>query len=446
MGRNADRGAWPKPVREGVAVGRGGRLDRRPRLTGAVLTLALLGSEGRAQTAPPVCDGAAGYQAGFAGRRTFLLRPDWMQTLKARWAEEPHAVPGVRAVMRRADAALSGEVYTVVDKTALPASGDRHDYMSMGPYWWPDPARPGGLPYVRRDGEVNPERATNAFDATDMSAMSGDVRALAFAYFLTDDRRYAERAATLVRAWFLSPDTRMNPNLTHAQAVPGRVPGRAEGVIDADRLTPVVEALGLIEPSGVFSDGERARMRTWFAELVAWMATSPNGLAEKAAQNNHSVFYDLLISHFALYAGQEEVARAVIGRFGEDRISRQIEPDGRLPQELERTRSLHYSTWTLAAAFDVAELGRCVQVDLWNYSSPDGRSLRGATDYLAEWAGREGEWPWPERDRSAIGGLHEVLLRGAWAWSDPGLAAKSDLYAGRREVEEIGTTIPPFVR
>jgi hypothetical protein len=29
--------------------------------------------------------------------------------------------------------------------------------MSLAPYWWPDPKSPNGLPYIRRDGERNPE-------------------------------------------------------------------------------------------------------------------------------------------------------------------------------------------------------------------------------------------------------------------------------------------------
>jgi hypothetical protein len=394
-------------------------------------------------TGVPGCDGASGYSAQFGGRRTFLLRPDWMEAIREQWLSEPASATAAAGIVARAEAALTGEIYTVVDKTSRPASGDPHDYMSMGPYWWPDPAQPNGLPYVRRDGQVNPERATNAFDSSDLSAMSGDVRALATAYYLTADRRYAERAATLLRAWFLSPESRMNPNLTHAQAIPGRVPGRAEGIIDVHRLTPVVEAIGLLDPSNVLTEQERTGLRAWFSDLVDWMATSPNGLAEKAAENNHGIFYDLLISHFALFAGRPDIAQATIGRFGETRIAQQIEPDGRLPRELVRTRSLHYSIWTLTAAFDVADLGRCVGVDVWNYISPDGRSLRGATEFLAGWAGREGEWRWPEQDLSSSSGMYEVMLRGAWAWSDAGLASKAAIYTAGHATSDVDLRVPP---
>lgn len=390
------------------------------------------------------CDGALGYSAAFGGRRTFLLRPDWMTAIKAGWNDDPALEPARRALMSRAQGALRRGPYTVVDKTRTPASGDKHDYMSIGPYWWPDPERPDGLPYVRRDGRVNPERSTNAFDVTDLEAMSRDVEALALAYYFTGEERYATKAAELVRVWFLTPETRMNPNLTHAQAVPGREAGRAEGVIDAHRLVRVVEALGLLDVSPALDDAERLGLRDWFADLVQWMATSPNGRAERAATNNHGVYYDMLISHFALYAGMDEGARGVLSGFGQRRLAPQIEPDGRLPQELARTRSLHYSTWTLTAALDAAQLGQCVGVDLWTFRTADGRSLRGAVDFLAGWAGREQDWSWPELDKTETEGLYEVLLRGAWAWSDEALAQKAALYQARNAASDLNLRVPAY--
>lgn len=185
-------------------------------------------------------------------------------------------------------------------------------------------------------------------------------------------------------------------------------------------------------------------MRDWFADLVHWMATSPIGRAEKAATNNHGVYYDLLISEFALYAGMDDVAKTVIGRVGAQRLTPQIAADGSLPQELARTRSLHYSTWTLTAAFDIAQLGQCVGVDLWNFQTEDGRSLRSATNFVAGWAGREAEWPYPELDKTETSGLYEVLQRGAWAWSDPGLAAKAALYQERNAEIDLNLRVPPY--
>ncbi|HEX8469599.1 MAG TPA: alginate lyase family protein [Brevundimonas sp.] len=392
----------------------------------------------------PVCDGSSGYADAFDGRRTFLWRPDWLAMTKARLADDPSLQPARAAMLARANAALDHAPYTVVDKAQTPASGDKHDYMSMGPYWWPDRSKPNGQPYLRRDGQINPERETNAFDLADLEAMSQDVQALSLAYYFTGDERYAAKASEFIKVWFLTPATRMNPNLNHGQAVPGVVSGRAEGVIDAVRLVRVVESLGLLDPSSSLTDEDRAGLRDWFAALVEWMATSPIGRDEKAATNNHGVYYDMLISEFALYSGMDDVARSVAGRFGPTRLALQVAPDGSLPQELARTRSLHYTAWTLTASFDIAQLGQCVGVDVWNYATPDGRSLRKATDFLAGWAGRETEWRWPELDKTETLGLYEVLQRGAWAWGDRSLAEKAAGYRERNADLDLNLRVPPY--
>ncbi|MFJ6023115.1 alginate lyase family protein [Brevundimonas sp. NPDC092305] len=414
------------------------------RLIATSLAALLLASADAADAAPR-CEGSEGYAAAFDGRRTFLWRPDWLAVTKARVERGDASLqPAWAAVKTRADAALNRTPYTVVDKTMTPASGDKHDYMSMGPYWWPDPSKPGGLPYVRRDGQFNPDRLTNAFDVSDLEEMSQDVQALALAHYFTGDRRYADKAAELLRVWFLAPDTRMNPNLNHGQAVPGVVSGRAEGVIDAHRLMKVVESVGLIQPSGALADTDLEGLQNWFGELVTWMATSPIGREERAAENNHGLYYDTLITHFALFAGLDDVARTVTERAATRRLATQIDPDGSLPRELTRTRSLHYSTWTLTAAFDLADLGRCVGVDLWSYRTEDGRSLRAAADFLAPWAGREQEWRWRELDKTETLGLYEVFQRAAWAWNEPSFAQKAALYAGRNAELDLNLRVPPY--
>ena len=394
--------------------------------------------------AAPVCNGSDGYSAVFDGRRTFLWRPDWLGATKSRLESDTSLQPAWTALKARADAALTRAPYTVVDKTTTPASGDKHDYMSMGPYWWPDRSKPRGLPYIRRDGQFNPERDTNAFDVSDLEAMSQDVQALALASYFTGDARYATKAGEMMRVWFLDPATKMSPNFNHGQAVPGRVSGRAEGVIDAHRLARVVEAAGLLEPTSALTEDENEALQTWFGELVQWMATSPIGREERAAENNHGLYYDTLITHFALYAGMDEVAKAVAERAKTRRLAAQIDPDGSLPRELTRTRSLHYSTWTLTAAFDLADEARCAGVDLWGYQSEDGRSLHAAVNFLVPWAGREQDWRWPELDKTETDGLYEVFQRAAWAYGDPTYAAKAALYAKRNETLDLNLRVPPY--
>ena len=398
---------------------------------------------GRARlSAAPACRGADGYQAAFEGRRTFLLRPAVLARAKARGPDDPATGPAWRTVFKRADAALAGPLYSVTQKTRVPPSGDRHDYMSMGPYWWPDPARPRGEPYLRRDGQVNPERDGPAFDVTSLQSMSDAVEALSLAYDLSDDPRYARKAAALLRAWFLDPATRMNPNANFAQGIPGRVTGRAEGVLDTFRLLPVVDGVGLIAPSHALTAAEQAGLRAWFADYVAWMAASANGQAERAAKNNHGLWYDLQFIDFALFAGEAGKARAVAARFPQ-RLTAQIGPDGAMPLELERTRALHYTLFALQAAEGVADLARCLDVDIWNFATPDGRGLKAALDFVLPYVGREAAFPFPEPNPGPSEEMLEVMGRAAHAYGGAYVAAAGQVAAQRPQSDLLLTLAPP---
>ena len=89
---------------------------------------------------------------------TFLLDPEALATTKARvQAGDPEIIPALAGLVTAANAALKAGPYSVTDKLQMPSSGDKHDYLSQAPYYWPDPSKPDGLPYVHRDGEHNPE-------------------------------------------------------------------------------------------------------------------------------------------------------------------------------------------------------------------------------------------------------------------------------------------------
>ncbi|WP_200791335.1 alginate lyase family protein, partial [Klebsiella variicola] len=71
-------------------------------------------------------------------------------------AKDPLFVQAQAALQKKADLALKHPLFSVMDKTLVAASGDKHDYYSFPPYWWPNPDTKDGLPYIRKDGQTNP--------------------------------------------------------------------------------------------------------------------------------------------------------------------------------------------------------------------------------------------------------------------------------------------------
>lgn len=349
---------------------------------GATLSgVLLLGAAVPATAAPPSCTRDVTVPAA---------RPPFLRDTTRPLSDGERA-----ALVSRADRALTHPLASVTTKTSTPPSGDRHDYMSLGTYWWPDPADPKA-PYVRRDGVMNPARGTEAYDRSSLARMADDVSTLARAWTLTRDQRYADRAVEAVRAWFIDPTTRMNPNMNFAQAVPGRNDGRAAGVIDGADFQRVIEGVGLLDGSGSLTAADGSALRTWFSTYVDWMVRSPIGRDEAAARNNHGIWYDSQLVHFALFAGRTDLAASTVRSFPTRRLAPQIAKDGSLPLEIARTRSFHYSIYALEAAYNVAELGCRLGQDVWNWRSRDGRGLASATRFLAAYRGRPEAWPHPE--------------------------------------------------
>jgi hypothetical protein len=322
----------------------------------------------------------------------FALNPAHLAQTKARLDKRDNALlPALARLREDAGKAMREGPFTVTAKQRIPPSGDKHDYLTLAPYWWPDPAKPDGLPYLRRDGQTNPESKRDT-DNPRLNAMTDAVETLALAWYFTGEEKYAARAALLLRVWFIDKATKMNPHYNYAQAVPGRNEGRGAGLIDARNFIQVVDAIGLLAGSKAWTAPDQQAAQDWFRAFIKWMQTSANGKEEAAAKNNHGTWYAAELAAFALFIGDESLARQTLEAV-KARIAWQIEPDGQQPLELTRTRGMSYSVFNLHALMTLAVIGEKVGIDLWRYQTNDGRSMRKALDYLAPFAFGEKEWP-----------------------------------------------------
>jgi hypothetical protein len=338
--------------------------------------------------------------------------------------------PSSRArLLQKAEQALTLGPFSVMQKSRVPPSGNKHDFVSIAPYWWPDPSKPGGLPYIRRDGEVNPESRLGGDDQA-FDAMETAARLLAEAYRETGEERFAARSALLLRTWFLDPATRMTPHLDYGQAVPGHNNGRGAGIIATRRMAWIIEAERMIAPSRSWTEADRNGLQAWCASYITWLQKSRNGREEAGARNNHGTWYEVQLVAMLLYTGRPAEVRALLEGRVQKRLADQIEPDGRQPRELARTRSWSYSVMNLEGWFTLARLGREAGVDLWNVRTSDGRSLRAALDYLVKFVRDGSKWPYQQITSFDGGPLVPLLREAAVEWRDASYAALADRLSG----------------
>jgi hypothetical protein len=182
--------------------------------------------------------------------------------------------------------------------------------------------------------------------------------------------------------FFLDPATRMNPNLNFGQGIPGINTGRNFGIIETRHLVNIPEALALLTGSKSVNAALTTGLQNWFKSFTTWLVTSPIALPEGEAKNNHGTFYDGQVVDFALFTGDETLARRTLTQHTWPRVAEQLAPDGAQPLELARTRPWNYVSMNLQGWVRLALLAPHVGLDLWHYRTPDGRGLRPAIEWF----------------------------------------------------------------
>jgi len=289
-----------------------------------------------------------------------------------------------KRVLAAASNYLREQPITVTASSSERSAGGKHDFFSEGDYWWPDPNDPTG-PYIQRDGMSNPD---NFIDHRRyLMRLSVQVPALAAAWMITKDQRFAAHAAKHLNAWFVNKDTRMNPNLQYSQAIHGRVTGRGTGIIDTIHLVEVARAIELLPRMN--------DVKAWFADYLEWMTTHPYGIEERDTKNNHATCWVMQTASFARLTVSAEITQFAGDRFKNVLIPGQVAPDGSFSEELRRTKPYGYSLFNLDAMATICQLLSTPQDNLWKFELSDGRGMRKALEFMSPYIRNKSNWPYP---------------------------------------------------
>jgi hypothetical protein len=312
-------------------------------------------------------------------------------------------------VVKQANQYLNQPPVTITSFHSPRSAGGPHDYFSEGDYWWSNPKNPKG-PYIRRDGMSNPDNFVA--DRRALMRLSVQCPALCAAWVLTKQRKYAGHAAARLRAWFVDPKTRMNPNLQYAQAIHGITTGRGTGIIDTLQLVDVVRGASGIGDSGALTATDKRALRQWFSDYLDWMTTSKNGKQERDAKNNHGSAWVLQVAEFSVYTGNTDLQNYCRDRFKTVLIPGQMADNGSFPRELARTKPYSYSLFNLEVLSGICQALSTDHDNLWTFQLPDGRSMAKAVAFMYPYMVDKKTWSykhdveyfneWPVREQSLL--------------------------------------------
>ncbi len=296
-----------------------------------------------------------------------------------------------KQVMEDAAWAMQQEPVTITAYPAPRSAGGKHDFFSEGDYFWPNPKSPDSI-YISKDGISNPDNFVSHRLA--VIRFSKIVGALASAYKLTHEQKYAQQILKHCNAWFVNEATLMNPFLLYAQAVRGGVTGRGIGIIDSIQLLDVVQGLLTLTEETTEKINGIDKIKQWFEKYIQWLMTHPYGLDEMNRENNHGSCWVMQVAAFAKFTGNRDVMKFCSDRFKTVLLPNQLAEDGSFPRELRRSKPYGYSIFNMDALATICQLLSSKEDDLWRYATPDGRTMLKAISFLEVYLANKNKWPY----------------------------------------------------
>lgn len=348
--------------------------------------------------------------------KLFSVSLKHVEAARAAYKKDPVLFRDVISLSAQADQLMSKKIISVVEKKVATPCGNPHEYMSMAAYFWPDPSKPNGIPYIRKDGQRNPDN-DKVTDHKGFDDLIKYVTTLSWAYYFTHNENYARKGTELCKFWFIDTATYMLPNLNHGQVIMGVDTGRGIGIIDIHLVPELLDAISILETSKSMNEATAKGIHDWFDQFLIWLQTSKNGQEELKTKNNHKTYYENLTAAIALFCGKEDKAKEIFNN-AKALMASQIEPDGKQPLELERTNALSYSIFHLKAWFMLSTQAENLGIDLWHYQTADGRSIEKALDFLLPYAMDKIKFDYQQIGKYEEKDLNYLLTRAADKYAD----------------------------
>ena len=212
--------------------------------------------------------------------------------------------------------------------------------------------------------------------------LSANVATLCAAFVLTDDPRYAARAAERVRASLLTPTTRFAPSFDTAGCAPGTSAGTPAGVVDLVPLAEFARALCFIVDGPSMTAEEWDAVRVWFKAASDWLNRDRAAGIARDSKDHRASAWLLIVAACARLQRDGNALEDARKRFRKPTLRNQIRPDGVFPGEVATPNPYRNTLFNFDLLTGACQLLNSPFDPLWSYELIDGVSLRTAAAYL----------------------------------------------------------------
>ncbi|KAJ6625107.1 alginate lyase-domain-containing protein [Mycena sp. CBHHK59/15] len=314
---------------------------------------------------------------------------------------DPIAAGKFQTIVQWAEQLSAYGPWTVTSKPIAAPSGNKQDYMSWAPYWWPNCTGVGNTteltpqqiwmtcPYINKDGQFNPDRLTiNDIGAFFNLSDAVLYNALAFSFQNESSSIYSQNIVKFMNTWFLDSTTGMNPNLNYAQMErgPNGQVGTHTGILDLKGFVKIVSGILILRKRKCtdWTADIDAQMVAWTQKYITWLETNRLGIDECASLNNHGSFCFNQLAALKLLVNDASGSANVSNTFFKGIYQGQINSTGDQPFEASRTHPYHYRNYNLAAMITNARLLKYAdpKSDPWNTTTKAGATIKSALDMV----------------------------------------------------------------
>jgi hypothetical protein len=287
--------------------------------------------------------------------------------------------------------------------SAKRSPGGPHDFYSEPEDYFPDPAAAGGPWLQKRPSPANPMVANpDSFTAhrDAVYTLGKTVAALTAAFTLTRETRYAVRTAEHLRAWFVTPATRVNPSLQFGQHIPNANALRFEGVLETLPLAETARAIRFLPGTGALADEERKAILAWFAEYAQWLNDSRIGGLARDQKDHHGSSWLFQCAAFADanvigFTSDDATLAQLRHRFRTVTLRAELNAYGFFQHDVDTQFPYRNSLLNLDLLAGVCELLSTRFDNVWEYELQDGPGMRAAIAYHFPFLLNRSAWPYP---------------------------------------------------
>ena len=223
---------------------------------------------------------------------------------------------------------------------------------------------------------------------------SRQVSALAAAFHLTREDRYAAHAVLHLRAWFIAPATYVAPDMIHVGQVPSGNRPNFEHLVDDLPLAEIAVAIPFLASSSSLFAEDYAGLQKWSRDYLSWLTTSRIAGLARDQKDHHGTSWLLQAVAFARLTGDEAILAELRHRFKTVTLRAQLVSGGTFPHELSTAYPYRNSLFALDLLSGSCHLLSTPFESLWEYELQDGPGVRSAVAFHAPFIQKRNAWPY----------------------------------------------------